>query len=125
MGAEQVTYYPYNSMLVKMTPETRTVLGSLDFVQWVGGYHPAYKIRPALMELKDDEVRDVKIITYEPDGIDTVVQYIDKVDVFRNIKASDFGLIKAWLTLDEIEAIAALPEVSYIEPIYGMELTNS
>jgi hypothetical protein len=125
MGAEQVTYYPYNSMLVKATPEVRTALGSLDFVQWVGNYHPAYKIRPALMELKEDEVRDVKVITYEPDGIDAVLRFIDKGDILRDYKGSDFGLIKARLTLDEIERIAVLGEVSYIEPINEMKAMNS
>jgi hypothetical protein len=124
LGAEEVAYYPYNTLLVKATPEVRTALGGLDYVQWVGGYHPAYKIRPALMDMKHG-ARDVKIITYEPEGIGAVLSLIDKTDVMLAYRASDFGLVKAVLSLDEIENMATLDEVSYIEPIYEMSIGNA
>jgi hypothetical protein len=125
LGAERVAYYPYNTLLVKATPEVRVALGGLDFVQWVGGYHPAYKIRPVLMDLKDDETRRVKILTYKPEGIGAVLSRIDKTSVMLGYRGDDFGLVKAELTIEEIEKIAILDEVSYVEPIYEMSTGNA
>jgi len=73
MGANPISYYPFNTILVKATPEIKASLGGLNIIQWVGDYHPAYKIRPVLTELDKNEKREVKIITYEPDGVGAVL----------------------------------------------------
>jgi len=125
MGAENIFYYPYNAMLVKATPELKSTLEGLGFVQWIGSYHPAYKIRPSLTELRSGETRDVKIITYEAEGVESVLSTIDESDVILSYGGRDFGLIKATLGIADIERIATMSQVSYIEPIYEIMPTNA
>ena len=47
-GAEIFDYVPNNAFIVQMDPATKMQVESLDVVQWVGVYQPAYRISPAL-----------------------------------------------------------------------------
>jgi hypothetical protein len=120
-----VSYYPHNAMLVETTPEVKTSLLGLDHVQWVGDYHPAYKIRPEITEMNDGEKMDVKIIAYDPADVSTILESLNADDVMWGYEGEDLGLVKATLTLAQIESIATLNEVSYIEPIEEMSAMNT
>jgi hypothetical protein len=45
-GAELWDYIPEYGFIARMTPEAALAVRSLEFVRWVGLYHPAYKIDP-------------------------------------------------------------------------------
>jgi hypothetical protein len=47
-GAELWDYIPQYAFIVRMTPEAAQAVRSLEFVRWVGLYHPAYKLDPAI-----------------------------------------------------------------------------
>jgi hypothetical protein len=47
-GAELWDYIPEYAFITRMTPEDGQAVRSLDFVRWVGLYHPAYKLDPAI-----------------------------------------------------------------------------
>ncbi|EKD28711.1 MAG: peptidase S8/S53 subtilisin kexin sedolisin, partial [uncultured bacterium] len=49
-GAFLKDYIPNNSFLVRMTPETKTQIGTLSYVKWIGLYHPAFKMSNELLE---------------------------------------------------------------------------
>jgi subtilisin family serine protease len=48
-GAEFLEYIPEFAFKVRMTPEAAEQVAQLDSVAWVGVFHPAYKIDPALL----------------------------------------------------------------------------
>ncbi len=52
LGISIVGYVPYYAYRVHMTPEQSKQAENLSFVDWVGLYHPAYKISPDLESLE-------------------------------------------------------------------------
>ena len=52
-GAEFVDYIPEFAFKVRMTPEAAEQVAQLDSVAWVGLFHPAYKLDPALLRGAD------------------------------------------------------------------------
>ncbi len=47
-GAVIFDYVPNNAFVVRMDPAEKSLVESLDEVQWIGFYHPSYRISPAL-----------------------------------------------------------------------------
>jgi len=47
-GVEILSYIPEYAFLVGMTPEILSAVETLPYVSWVGMYHPAYKLDPAI-----------------------------------------------------------------------------
>jgi subtilisin family serine protease len=47
-GAVIFDYVPNNAFVVRMDPAEKSRVESLDEVQWIGFYHPSYRISPAL-----------------------------------------------------------------------------
>ena len=48
-GAELLDYIPDFAYTARMTPEAADRIAALDSVAWVGSFHPAYKLDPALL----------------------------------------------------------------------------
>ncbi|MBU4031870.1 MAG: hypothetical protein KKD98_03615, partial [Candidatus Thermoplasmatota archaeon] len=63
---------PWNAYKVRMTPEQAQLTSNLSFVDWVGFFHPAYKISGDL----DPEQTDVKIIMYGPEIPDAAIEQV-------------------------------------------------
>ncbi|MFQ6060781.1 MAG: hypothetical protein ACE5KV_05765, partial [Thermoplasmata archaeon] len=122
LGAEIEDYLPHDAFLIKMSEQTRERLNELDFVQWVGLFQPAYKIRPGLLERRGDF--EVKIITYEGKGIYSVLSMLDKDSIMRSYEGDDFGVVKARIDASLLPDLAKLDGVRYIEPLYQPRLTN-
>lgn len=55
-GAVIFDYIPNNAFIVQMDPATKRQVESLDEVQWVGLYQPAYRISPVLLTKKNEIV---------------------------------------------------------------------
>ncbi|EKD28696.1 MAG: hypothetical protein ACD_79C00243G0002, partial [uncultured bacterium] len=49
-GAYLKEYVPNNAFLIKMSKETKEKISALSYVNWVGLYHPAFKISKALLQ---------------------------------------------------------------------------
>jgi hypothetical protein len=60
-AASLLGYVPDCAFIARMTPESASAVRNLDFVRWVGLYHPAYKLSPLIgaHELRHpDRLRD-------------------------------------------------------------------
>lgn len=49
-GAEVFRRVAFTGQVVRMSPQARDAVAALEFVRWIGPYHPAYKIDPDLIE---------------------------------------------------------------------------
>lgn len=90
-------------------------------VQWAAVYHPAYRISPYLDEAieRGDAAIDVVIQLVEHEGTEATVARLES-DALARI-AEDVSLagmrdVRLRVPASRIEAIAALPDVFYVEP---------
>jgi hypothetical protein len=123
LGGVVGDYLPYNAFIVEMDSETKDIVSELRFVQWVGIFQPAYKVRPKLWDAEDPF--DVKIITFRGGDVNSVLALLTEDQVIRTNKGDDFGLVKATIDKSQIPELANLQAVSYIEPLYEMTGYNS
>lgn len=61
VGVDFMHYLPRNAYLARMSGDCRELVTRLPFVQWVGVYHPAYKMSPALAHLDDTGLCGIRI----------------------------------------------------------------
>ena len=50
VGGQIHSYLPDNSYVVRMSPDRIAEVGELESVRWIGSYHAAYRLDPALIE---------------------------------------------------------------------------
>ncbi len=122
LGAQVGDYLPSNSFIVKMNTRSVDVIEQLRFVQWVGVFQPAYKIRPKLWDM--DDVVDVEIVTFEGRDVSSVLARLTEDQVFSAYRGKDFGLVKATIHRSLLPTLANLNGVSYIEPNYEIRAYN-
>ncbi|TET91725.1 MAG: hypothetical protein E3J35_01440 [Methanomassiliicoccales archaeon] len=122
LGGEVGNYLPNNAFMVRMNGETMDIVSSLRFVQWVDVFQPAYKIRPELWDR--DDTFDVKIITYEGRGANSVLARLTEDQTISAYIGDDFGLVRATIDKSFLPTLANIPGVSYIEPLHEIRATN-
>ncbi len=52
------SYVPHFAYVVQMTTEEKKEVEKFSFVRWIGLFHPAYKIHPAVYEKRDTETEN-------------------------------------------------------------------
>ena len=119
-GAGIVTYIPNYAYLVKMTPEEAAVVENLPTVDWVGFYHPAYKIAPNL------EGFGLSITVLESDSAKTTIESIAQVICIEAINPTEIGynLLTAEGDAFIVEEFARMTDVQYIGPHSGDSLMD-
>lgn len=122
LGGRVLNYIPNNAFIVQLDGELLDDVQALREVQWLGIYHPAYKIRPALFEMEGSV--DVKIITFADEGLGQVISSLHRDQIISYFEEDDFGVVKATVDVEDIPELAKLNTVQYIEPIYEMQLWN-
>jgi hypothetical protein len=122
LGVEVGDYLPYNSFIVKMSTQTINEVSDLRFVQWVGVFQPAYRVRPSLWDSEGPV--GVEIVTFEGRGVNSVLARLSEYQVFSDYAGDDFGVVKAWVDTSQMMTLANLNAVSYIEPYYVEEAYN-
>jgi hypothetical protein len=122
LGAEVGHYLPYNSFIVKMNTQTISKVSDLRFVQWVGVFQPAYRVRPSLWDSEGPV--GVEIVTFDGKGVNSVLARLSEYQVFSDYAGDDFGVVKAWIDTSQMMELANLNAVSYIEPYYVEEAYN-
>jgi len=113
---------PWHAYKVRMTPEQALEAENLSFVDWIGFYHPAYKISP---DLEPDQL-ELEVQLTGPEISDEAIQEVrskfDSIEWEGNTTAgavSKIGYVFQG-TLPSYEAkieIARNPYVHYIYPI--------
>jgi len=135
LGARVLHSVPTYAFLVTMDPTMREAVRSLRYVDWVGAYHPAYRLHPDLALTGDLET--VQIITFEADDTASLVASLADLGVsmapgtstgpgiLSVFTAADLGVVRARLPASLLAEIATLDGVMYIEPWRAPRLANA
>ncbi len=117
-GGKVLDYLPDYAFLVWMDSAARANVANLASVRWVGMYQPAYKLSPNL-----DKAKSIYRISLFPD-VDTKAieaRLAQLKTPTTTITGENFLLI---LPDRNVEAVAAWPEVLWVEPYLFQELHN-
>ena len=120
LGVEIVEYVHNFAYQVRMTPEQALLAGKLPFIDWVGSYHPAYKISPDLSN------NDVVVYLQGKDiSQDTIDNIRSEMAVFEEGTTHSGYTLRGRLTHSAaLDVIAANAYVQYITPTYEDELMD-
>jgi hypothetical protein len=121
-GAELIAYVPDNTYIVRMTPETGRALTALDAVDWVGPFHPAYRISPTVgrHEIMNPERAADPRLTLTVRVFDRLASTADEVRALgaEVLEMTDDGFQKLLVVRadpSDVTALAGLNDVWWIE----------
>ncbi len=128
-GVKLYGYVPDFAFIARMGPAIADQVQSLPFVRWVGIYHPAYRVQRAL-QVEAGQTPDKNlalVIQTLPDAdLDQLKDQATRLggtvtDAARNQVA---GYIYLSLPAKQLDALAALDGVLWVEPFIEMQLLN-
>jgi hypothetical protein len=126
-GAKVYSYIPNYTFLVKMDETSKNNVQNIGFVNWIGIYHPAYKISNHEALRMPRGRQDVTIILYPDANVNEVLDFLTS----RGAMIKDFAesrweqLINCELNLSHLHDVARLEQVNWIEPWYPDEIYNN
>ncbi len=129
VGARLYGYIPDYAFIARMTPAMAEHVRSLTFVRWVGPYHPAYRMAPALRTqsaLHDARPITVTVQTLPDVSLDDLSSRIEVLG--GKVKGRDAnptaGYLRVTIPSNRVEGVAALDGVLWVEPYFEPELYN-
>ena len=131
LGAQVLDYLPDFAFIVKMNDASRTAVESIQQVRWVGIYHPAYRLEPALAETMTAREASSKgefIVTLFPgETSDPIVRHIEQLGG-EVLDVSEYGSrvkLKIQLELESLETVSKMNGVKWIEEAPVWQLHNN
>ncbi len=133
-GLQPVLYVPTDAFVVRGPSSALSGLASLPYVDWSGPYDPAWKIAPQLASVSG--IPDVRIVVFPGEPANAVAAWLARQGVPAHPSSSsgsaiigafgtgDFAWVRARVPASLLEALAALPEVQYIDPVARMTVGN-
>lgn len=122
LGARIRHYVPHHALVVEMPPETRDRVESLDFVRWVGPYHPAYRVERTLRDGLASGAGDLQrqrynVLLFEPEEAvkERLARRIEALGGVVDDASAGKLLMEATLTPRQLVAVASLDEVAYVD----------
>lgn len=131
-GVELISYVPNNAYLIRLDQPAEDKLRALETpdgpIQWIGAYHPYYKIQPGLWtesERENDSPVNIRVM---------VAQHCENSDTMKAINKIgfvDYSYDRANQTahfmtvpVSTIAQMARLPDVIWIEKVYPKKLLD-
>jgi hypothetical protein len=125
--AKIVQYIPHNAYLVRMDAATEKKLAELmepnGPIQYVGAYHPSYKVKPSLLNSAAETVA-VRIAVVRDGDTDAALQGIQRyaLDAVRNQwTLPNHVSIEATVRVADLSAIAAISEVLWVRKVVAVK----
>lgn len=120
-GAEVLSYLPFNSHVVRMHPALFQTVASLDIVERVEPYHPAYRLEAELQdwlasETGPAEIR-VRVMAFEwgPEGKGRI-RAVAEADGARTALETPSGhIIELYVDRGQLRRLAASDDVAWID----------
>ena len=130
-GVQIFNYLPENAFIVRIrnTPEM-TKLGSINSIKWIGLYKSQYKVSPAFNNLALSNTGVIVTVTiqlFKSSNIQTVMDAIEGVSgsIITMSVGSTGNFIRALIPTSQINAIAHVSDVQWIEPYVLPKFMNS
>lgn len=128
-NVEILRYLPQDAFIVRGPPSTIESCSSLPFVDWVGSYDPAWKVRsdpPAV------GLQDVRIVVFPGESPEAIEAWLAHHGVPAGPEgidgafgSGDFRWVRTRVPGDLIPSLAALPSVEFIDPVVPVHLLNA
>jgi hypothetical protein len=130
LGGHLLGYIPANTHIVRMRADDVTKVRSLPVVRWVGPYEPGYKLAPALRvqaaAVDPATVLELYVVVFpsaEMAALHTFLQTQGATIEAQN--ESGLGvLLRIRTPAGSVSALAAYPDVSWVEPYTMPTLLN-
>lgn len=124
-GAKVINYVPNNAYLVRLDQlaedKLRALQGANGPIQWIGSYHPYYKIQPGLLNANNQEGDSLVNIRVSMVGGSDAGQTIKAIGKFGLVQGSyDIGnqkVVTMTISTPDIAPIAKLSDVIWIEKV--------
>lgn len=125
LGVAVLDYLPNYAFVVEASRALTDYVRELPYVRWVGVYNPAYKLSPALIDLKDGVIT-IAVSVFPTRAADRVVATIALSGGVVADKWTDEAgtAIVALVPTSLLFLLARLPEVSWLEPVGSLGLMN-
>ena len=125
LGAKTIGYLPNYATVAKLSPEQQENVSRLDFVNWIGLFHPAYKIQAELLSWSGRG--EIAVLVTPGEDYKPVAELIDSQGGgVTEISISPFGtVIQATVNFWTIPAIARMPEAFWIQEWTEPSITNN
>jgi len=133
-GVRVLQSVPTYGFLVSMDGAAREGARSLRYVDWVGPYHPAYKLQSELASAKGTVT--VQVLTVDAADSDRVVALLSNrgvpevrwdspaLGILSVFRVGDMGVVRARIDAALLPAIAQNPSVMYVEPWREMQILD-
>lgn len=130
-GVKVINYIPHNTYLMWMDAQGEAKLNTLlspnGFIQWIGAYHPQYKIQKGLMpaDVGNDgafvQVRVAVVDGPQADAALTAVRQFALGNTTDPMTQLGRRLLQLTVRAGDVATIAQLPEVAWIERVVRRE----
>ena len=110
-GAVILGYIPEYTYLVHMEGRAKAEVSSLQFVRWVGPYHPAYKIQEGLLELDGDVELNVVVFKDKNENLQKVRRELAVMGGIITSNGDEDHTIRVTIDVLKIRNVAFVSEV--------------
>lgn len=113
------SYLPHGAFLVYGSPSIARDLYAEGSIDWFGEYLPADKISPLLSDARElRELTKVHVMLFPGVAVDDIIWELENAGVsIVEVSDNEFnGKFVVWLTAEDIEEIALIDGVRWIEP---------
>ncbi|MCC6661789.1 MAG: S8 family serine peptidase [Phycisphaerales bacterium] len=123
-GGTVERYLPQLAQVVRMSPEAVQQVSALPFVRWVGVYHPAYRVSPAVfqtLESAGDAPARYSIETMRsgPAQQDALSALVAQMGGQVNVVTPDQYRMEATLSPSQLLQLIQRNEVNFVDPWGG------
>ncbi|UGV41648.1 S8 family serine peptidase [Methanococcoides orientis] len=122
-GATIFDYVPNNAFIVSMNSSVKAEIEILDSVQWIGPYHPSYRISPSLSSIsgESDQI-EILVILFNAEDNERIFNEI--IGQGGEIVDNSGDLMRVRIDGTKISDIAAIKGVSWIEEYHQPVILN-
>ncbi len=122
LGASIRHFLPYHALIVEMSGPVRQQVEQLDFVRWVGPYHPAYRVErilradaATLAGRFPSQRYNILLFESDDDHKTALARRMERLGI--NVDQADAGkfLMVATLSARQLLQVAQWDEVAYID----------
>lgn len=130
-GAKIFDYIPDFTFVVKMNDATRASLASTRSVRWIGLYQPAYRVAPSLLQTYTatgrSEMLELIVVVFKGEDVAQIVGQLEALGgtVLETVETEWKGKIKVQIDTTQIEAIAGISGVKWVEQAPEWQLLNN
>jgi PGF-pre-PGF domain-containing protein len=129
IGANLFDYVPNNAFIIRMDYVEKEKVSSLEFVQWIGEYKPAYKLSPGIssssVQVQSASISPVEefiVVLFDSQTSDRVANEIDSIDGEIIQRSGEY--LRVNISENRINELSMINGICWIEKYSEPVLSN-